>query len=472
MDGCKLKVYDESALDVSTVECVRKALQYCRGVGLDILAGNWKISRGAIGVSRNPLVGPDLVWSEGPLPFMDGEVDFVTSMESLPRIWDLDNALSEWARVLKPGGYLVASVPDNSTVRGKGAPQLAQTHVFTVGDLVGRLGRVAPDMEVAEIMRSSDGRLATVVAKKRFRKRLMVLYFGPRLSTTSLLGRGFEKLGHTVVFVGRGGDYEPAGNIAVLGDVLGRFNAAGLRPDLIVRHEEGPAVEGLESRGDIPTAYIDVHSNTSFQGHALESARYDFAFVSQKSFAGYFTEHGNKRTEWLPFGCDPDIHRLKTEWSGAMPLYDVGFVGSVDDGDYYRPRKVLLERLSKRFRVAVRSGIDFDEMAETFARCKMIFSRSALHGLHLRIFEAMSYGRLLLSEDCDGLRDLFTPGQHFALYEDDDLEGVAQYYLDHEDERNAIAARGHAEVLAHHTYAHRAAAILDKVFGAGRKKSD
>ena len=75
-------------------------------------------------LGRPGSVGLDLKRLEGPyefrqgsvlaLPFRDGELDNVTAMEILEHITEVREALKEIKRVLRPGGVLVMTTPDNS----------------------------------------------------------------------------------------------------------------------------------------------------------------------------------------------------------------------------------------------------------------------------------------------------------------------------------------------------------------------
>jgi ubiquinone/menaquinone biosynthesis C-methylase UbiE len=77
-------------------------------------------------LGRPGSIGLDLKKMEGPyefrqgsvtaLPFGDGELDNVTAMEVLEHITEVREALREIRRVLKPGGVLVMTTPDNSAL--------------------------------------------------------------------------------------------------------------------------------------------------------------------------------------------------------------------------------------------------------------------------------------------------------------------------------------------------------------------
>jgi len=64
----------------------------------------------------------------------------------------------------------------------------------------------------------------------------------------------------------------------------------------------------------------------------------------------------------------------------------------------------------------------------------------------------------------NGLDDLFRIGKELVTYRDDqDLVQKIEYYLAHDEERNAIAAAGQARTMGEHTYAHRAEALIRAV---------
>ena len=87
-----------------------------------------------------------------------------------------------------------------------------------------------------------------------------------------------------------------------------------------------------------------------------------------------------------------------------------------------------------------------------------------MDGVTCRPFEVAACGGFCLSEPKKDLAAFFTPGEEIVTFEDAaDLRDKASYYLAHDDERRAIAARARARVLREHTYEHRARAIAAAV---------
>jgi spore maturation protein CgeB len=85
--------------------------------------------------------------------------------------------------------------------------------------------------------------------------------------------------------------------------------------------------------------------------------------------------------------------------------------------------------------------------------------------VNMRLFEATGVGTLLVTDNGRQLGQLFEPGLEAVSYSGpSDLAESVRYYLEHEHERQAIAAAGQARTLRDHTYAQRMqelAAILE-----------
>jgi SAM-dependent methyltransferase len=59
----------------------------------------------------------DFVDLNDKLPYEDDAFDAVACLNGLQRIWARGRAMSEFARVIKPGGYAIISFPNNSDIR-------------------------------------------------------------------------------------------------------------------------------------------------------------------------------------------------------------------------------------------------------------------------------------------------------------------------------------------------------------------
>lgn len=131
---------------------------YCIGNGIDIGSQGDPVVPWAISLDL-PLAeyshyssgqAPDksIQWrgDASALPFKDGILDFVYSSHLIEDFPDWYPYLREWARVLKPGGYIIILLPDkklwgDAILRGQ-PPNCAHTHESFVGELTDHFNRI------------------------------------------------------------------------------------------------------------------------------------------------------------------------------------------------------------------------------------------------------------------------------------------------------------------------------------------
>ena len=83
---------------------------------------------------------------------------------------------------------------------------------------------------------------------------------------------------------------------------------------------------------------------------------------------------------------------------------------------------------------------------------------------NMRLYEATGSGALLLTDTKVNLGDIFQPGREVATYTSaQDCLAQIRHYLDHEDERAAIAAAGQRRTLDDHNYFKRTGEILELI---------
>lgn len=89
--------------------------------------------------------------------------------------------------------------------------------------------------------------------------------------------------------------------------------------------------------------------------------------------------------------------------------------------------------------------------------------RSILSGIPQRAFDIMGSGGFLLSNYQTDFDDYFISGLDYDYYENEaDLLAKIAYYLNHEEERIAMAKNGHDKIAGAHTYRHRVRQMLDE----------
>ncbi|MBI3814218.1 MAG: glycosyltransferase [Nitrospinae bacterium] len=244
------------------------------------------------------------------------------------------------------------------------------------------------------------------------------------------------------------------------GDILKRL-PQGWKPCLFLWIESvyGYFPEGIREL-PFPTACCLIDSHINLSWHIQWARQFDFVFVAQRKYIPEFEKAGCKNVFWLPLGCDPDIHK-KFE---VEKVYDIGFVGSITKN--HVRRKLLLDKLANRFNVHIERSF-LEDMAITFSRSKIIFNEAIKDDLNMRVFEALSAGSMLLTDEAagSGLTDFFKDREHLVIYNDNNIVELADYYLKHDDEREAIAQKGKEEVLKRHTYDHRVGQMMGNIFG-------
>jgi GT2 family glycosyltransferase/predicted Zn-dependent protease len=142
----------------------------------------------------------------------------------------------------------------------------------------------------------------------------------------------------------------------------------------------------------------------------------------------------------------------ESDWPNGQRDIDVLFVGNVQPA-VQRERLAWLGRLAwmgEHYRVAIHTGVFGVEYRALLGRSRIVFNRS-LHGeCNKRVVEAAAAGALLFQEA--GNREVgeyLRPGEEFVEYDESNLEERLEYYLEHEEERRAVAERARERVRAY-----------------------
>lgn len=154
--------------------------------------------------------------------------------------------------------------------------------------------------------------------------------------------------------------------------------------------------------------------------------------------------------------------------------------------NYFLARKItamermdIMKRLQERYEVHLFTNektpmlpkvknwgrVDYYEQMPFIFKCGKIHLnitlRSILTGIPLRAFDIMGCGGFLISNFQEDFLDYFVPDEDFVYYESyEDLISKIDYYLEHDDEREAIAQNGYQKVKENHTYEKRVQEIL------------
>ena len=180
----------------------------------------------------------------------------------------------------------------------------------------------------------------------------------------------------------------------------------------------------------------------------------------------------------------PDLHQPLCEGDETAQKYHIAhsFIGA-EIAETERIR--LLNALSEYYDVDLYTFSDASQLprvhvhgkgVKTLTEMPLVFNQSRINlnitmrpiatGLSLRLFDVCGCGGFLLTNWQEELPELYEPGTEAEYFgSTDELLDKAGYYLEHEDERAAIALAGYERTKAEHTYDKRIAEMIRVVNG-------
>lgn len=205
-----------------------------------------------------------------------------------------------------------------------------------------------------------------------------------------------------------------------------------------------------------PMAYWASDTHLGYDHRLAMARKADFVFCAQKRAVEEFKRDGIANPIWLPHAVDPLAY---PRFSFASKKYDVCFVGHINSGN----RVDALDRLFREFPNFYYGQKLFEKAAEIYGRSRVVFNITMLDDLNMRTFEAMATGSFLLTNWLPTIEEFFEDGKHLVLYRSlDEMVDKARYYIEHEEEREKIAAAGCEEVLRNHTFKNRIEKVLQE----------
>ena len=144
------------------------------------------------------------------------------------------------------------------------------------------------------------------------------------------------------------------------------------------------------------------------------------------------------------FGCQN--HFLQDVFGDEPRSIDVLFVGNFHPA-VQNDRLSWLARvaqLSDRWNIHLATGVFGEEYRRLLRKSRIVFNRSIRQECNSRVVEAIAEGALLFQEaDNREASAHFKDRQECIFYTDENLETLLEYYLEHEEERLAIAQAAH-----------------------------
>lgn len=242
--------------------------------------------------------------------------------------------------------------------------------------------------------------------------------------------------------------------------------------------EHQDAMLALAREAGVPTVgfHLDRWFGLHREGQVTSEPffRCDTVFTADGGHQDEFAAAGVNH-HWLP----PAMSELECVPGTFDPgmASDVAFVGSWQPGYHaeWTHRPELVRWLKRRgcgfWPKPGHHAVRGERLRDLYASTKVNVGDSCLAGGATRYWsdripETLGRGGFLLHPYVEGIEDHFTDGTHLRLWNHgdfDELGRLIDYYLEHDDERRAIAEAGQAHVLEHHTYTVRARQIVEHV---------
>lgn len=204
------------------------------------------------------------------------------------------------------------------------------------------------------------------------------------------------------------------------------------------------------------------------------SGYYDCFFHFDPYAVNLLKKQGRRNVFYLPFAADilPD---------DSLPPPVVKKYRLVFVGNYQSPREEFLYRVSdlglsiwgdehwRKTRLAgnYRGSLPFADLNKILRQAEIglnIQHSYPSFGVVLRIFETVSAGSFLLTQDKEDLKNLFTVGFDLEVFEKpEELREKADYYLKHESTREKIAQNGWLKARTEHAYTKRFAQMFERI---------
>ena len=236
-------------------------------------------------------------------------------------------------------------------------------------------------------------------------------------------------------------------------------------------------VDKIKRGGTHVLVWLGVHPSQVSKGiHKLLKTS-DYTCIYDSSYTEYY--HGElniKNLRVVPLGCDVSYYEAvdPDEHFKEQNAVDICFVGILDQHreKYFRTltdfklgiwtwdianADISLKKFYK--------GVVYAEtLVKVFKSAKIVINIHRdfeIRGGNYRLFEIPACGAFQLVDEKKDIGKYFEIGKEIVTYKDeDDLKKKVKYYLEHPEEREAIARAGYQRVKKNHTLTDRMKRIL------------
>lgn len=212
---------------------------------------------------------------------------------------------------------------------------------------------------------------------------------------------------------------------------------------------------------------------------------YDLIATYSKATVGPLHSLGARRVEWVPLAFDPELHHPPSGGDPRSDAYrdcDASFVGN------YTPEreKAVLSLVEAGLRVKVWGSHEWKRSARNQQVIRRHWQGRTLWGTdyyqaitlastslnpinpvtfpaaNMRFFEILGCGGIPISAACPEMENEFLDGESCFYYgPGKGIVETVRSVLENPEHARRVARRGHEQVLARHTYVHRAQQLLE-----------
>jgi spore maturation protein CgeB len=199
---------------------------------------------------------------------------------------------------------------------------------------------------------------------------------------------------------------------------------------------------------------------------------FDGYFLINSSSVEAARQAGLQHVHYLPHAADPSVFRPLPEvrrdidfsfvglWSKKRQEYIEAALEVSENGAVYGPKWYAKTFMDARLRRIVKGRyIDGEPLVRLYNRTKVVInvtnwgSGTGRSGMTMRLFEVPASGSFLLTDHSVEITQVIQPGVHLETFRDlGEFREKLRRYLQGDEERERIAARGRSHVAAHCTY--------------------
>lgn len=250
--------------------------------------------------------------------------------------------------------------------------------------------------------------------------------------------------------------------------------------DVLIAMRHDYAIEKISEAnpGLVTVAWIRNRVDQWLDAPQLQA--YQLIFASSQKALDHIKAGTGIDGTLLPIGTN--AARFRPQPGAPEHASDVTFTGSYWGAEREAIGLQDLER--ERYRFAIyghgwqdrpdwkanwRGAVPYTALAQVYCSAKIVLDDAhpvtrEWNSLNSRVFDALASGKLVLTNCSGGAAELF-PGLLPSFDSDEQLQALLRHYLQHDAEREALAAKLHQEVLAKHTYDQRAATFRQRLRG-------